>query len=76
MAFWDWCILDAPSCVRYFHYSHIAQGVALELSLVLQNFQVNVWVNGKESHQFSLLDLSPSSEDQKAFFKNPGLAPI
>jgi len=43
----------------------------LELTLHLQNNQGIVYANGKESHQFSLLDLSQSKEEWKIFFDNP-----
>lgn len=43
----------------------------LTLHLTLTNNQVNVRANGKESHQFSLLDLGQSKEEWKDFFDNP-----
>ncbi|HPO87283.1 MAG TPA: tetratricopeptide repeat protein [Candidatus Hydrogenedentes bacterium] len=43
----------------------------LELQLALQGDQVKVKANGKESHQFSRVDLSQSREEWKAFFDNP-----
>ena len=43
----------------------------LTLHLTLTNHQVNVRANGKESHQFSLLDLSQSEQEWKDFYKNP-----
>jgi tetratricopeptide (TPR) repeat protein len=43
----------------------------LQLQLTLQNNQVKVKVNSKESHQFSLLDLSQSEQEWKDFYKNP-----
>jgi tetratricopeptide (TPR) repeat protein len=43
----------------------------LTLHLTLTNNQVIVRVNGKESHQFSLLDLSQSEQEWKDFYKNP-----
>lgn len=43
----------------------------LTLHLTLNNNQVSVLVNGKESHQFSLLDLSQTKEEWKGFLDNP-----
>jgi tetratricopeptide (TPR) repeat protein len=43
----------------------------LTLHLTLTNNQVTVRVNGKESHQFPLLDLSQSKEEWKDFLDNP-----
>ena len=43
----------------------------LNLHLTLTNNQVSVRANGKESHQFPLLDLSQSKEEWKDFFDNP-----
>jgi len=43
----------------------------LTLHLTLTNNQVSVRANGKESHQFSLLDLSQSEQEWKDFFDNP-----
>ncbi|RJP54127.1 MAG: CHAT domain-containing protein [Anaerolineaceae bacterium] len=43
----------------------------LTLHLTLTNNQVNVRVNGKESHQFSLLDVSQSEQEWKDFYRNP-----
>ncbi|NCT22416.1 CHAT domain-containing protein, partial [bacterium] len=43
----------------------------LTLHLTLTNNQVSVRANGKESHQFPLLDLSQSKEEWKDFFDNP-----
>lgn len=43
----------------------------LTLHLTLTNQQVSVRANGKESHQFSLLDLSQSEQEWKDFYKNP-----
>ncbi len=43
----------------------------LTLHLTLTNHQVSVRANGKESHQFSLLDLSQSKEEWKDFLDNP-----
>ena len=47
----------------------------LTLHLTLTDHQVSVRANGKESHLFSLLDLSQSEQEWKDFYKNPrGLA--
>jgi hypothetical protein len=43
----------------------------LELQLTLQNNNISVKANGKESHQFSLLDLSQSEQEWKDFYRNP-----
>ncbi|MFZ5909366.1 MAG: tetratricopeptide repeat protein [Chloroflexota bacterium] len=43
----------------------------LTLHLTLSNNQVSVRANGKESHQFSLLELSQSEQEWKDFYKNP-----
>ncbi|MBI3340114.1 MAG: tetratricopeptide repeat protein [Chloroflexi bacterium] len=43
----------------------------LELQLTIQNNQVNIRANGKQSHQFSLHDLSQSEQEWKDFYKNP-----
>ena len=43
----------------------------LTLYITLNNNQVSVRVNGKESHQFSLLELSQSEQEWKDFYKNP-----
>jgi len=43
----------------------------LTIHLTLTNNQVSVRVNGKESHQFPLLDLSQTKEEWKDFFDNP-----
>jgi len=43
----------------------------LTLHLTLTDHQVGVRANGKESHQFSLLDLSQSEQEWKDFYKNP-----
>ena len=43
----------------------------LTLYLTLTNHQVSVRANGKESHQFSLLDLSQSEQEWRDFYKNP-----
>ncbi len=43
----------------------------LTLHLTLANQQISIRANGKESHQFSLLDLSQSKEEWKDFFDNP-----
>ena len=43
----------------------------LTLDLTLTDQQVSVRANGKESHQFSLLDLSQSKEEWKDFLGNP-----
>ncbi|MBI5840068.1 MAG: tetratricopeptide repeat protein [Chloroflexi bacterium] len=43
----------------------------LTLHLTITNNQVSVRANGKESHQFSLLDLSQSEQEWKDFYKNP-----
>ncbi|MBI2757389.1 MAG: tetratricopeptide repeat protein [Chloroflexi bacterium] len=43
----------------------------LTLHLALTNHQVNVRANGKESHQFSLLELSQTEQEWKDFYKNP-----
>ena len=43
----------------------------LTLHLTLTNNQVSERANGKESHQFPLLDLSQSKEEWKDFFDNP-----
>ncbi|MFZ5905542.1 MAG: tetratricopeptide repeat protein [Chloroflexota bacterium] len=43
----------------------------LTLHLTLTNHKVSVRVNGKESHQFSLLGLSQSEQEWKDFYKNP-----
>lgn len=43
----------------------------LTLHLTLNNNQVSVRVNGKKSHQFSLLGLSQSKAEWKGFFDNP-----
>lgn len=41
------------------------------LHLTLNNNQVSVRVNGKESHQFPLHDLSQSKDEWKGFLENP-----
>jgi|CXWL01.1.fsa_nt_gi tetratricopeptide (TPR) repeat protein len=43
----------------------------LTLHLTLTNHKVTVRANGKESHQFSLLELSQSEQEWKDFYKNP-----
>lgn len=43
----------------------------LTLHINLTNNQVVVRANGKESHQFSLLDLSQSEQEWKDFYKSP-----
>lgn len=43
----------------------------LTLHLTLTNNQVSVRVNGKESHQFSLLELSQSEREWRDFYKTP-----
>ena len=43
----------------------------LELQLTLQNNQVNVKINSRESHIFSLLDVGQTENEWKDFFKNP-----
>ena len=43
----------------------------LTLHLTLTNHQVGVCANGKESHHFSLLDLSQTEQEWKDFYKNP-----
>ncbi|MEK6753326.1 MAG: tetratricopeptide repeat protein [Chloroflexota bacterium] len=43
----------------------------LTLHLTLTNHKVTVRANGKESHQFPLLDLSQSEQEWKDFYKNP-----
>ena len=43
----------------------------LTLHLTLTNHKVTVRANGKESHQFFLLDLSQSEQEWKDFYKNP-----
>ena len=43
----------------------------LTIHLTLSNNQVSVRANGKESHQFSLLDLSQSEQEWKDFYRNP-----
>jgi hypothetical protein len=43
----------------------------LTLHLTLFNNQVSVRLNGKESHQFSLLELSQFEQEWKDFYKNP-----
>jgi len=43
----------------------------LTLSLALKDYQVSIHANGKESHQFSLLELSQSKEAWKGFLANP-----
>ena len=43
----------------------------LTLHLTLNNGQVRLRVNGKESHKFSLLDLSQTEQEWRDFYKNP-----
>ena len=43
----------------------------LELQLTLQNNQVNVKANGKESHLFPLQDLGQTKKEWEDFLKNP-----
>jgi len=43
----------------------------LTLHLTLTNQQINVHINGKESHQFPLLDLIQSKAEWKDFLDNP-----
>src|SRR5574341_1830244 len=43
----------------------------LTLHLTLADNQVSVRANGKESHQFSLLDLSQSEQEWNDFYKTP-----
>ncbi len=43
----------------------------LTLHLTLTNNQVSVRANGKDSHQFSLLELMQSEQEWKDFYKNP-----
>ncbi len=43
----------------------------LTLHLTLTDHQVSVRSNGKESHQFSLLDLSQTKKEWEDFYKNP-----
>lgn len=43
----------------------------LTLHLTLVSYQVKVHINGKESHQFSLFDMSQSQDEWKSFLANP-----